>query len=106
MFEYLGQCPKCNHHLIVSSTRAIKRDVTKKLPQRVTKCANCRTVDPKTRRTTASATVRATIIGSIVKLTRTQYMPTNKDNAEFSKLNGTVNPEYATGNALRIQLWK
>jgi uncharacterized protein YlaI len=89
--EYIGKCPKCKHNLIVKAIKRITHSATARLPQRMTTCTTCRTIDPLTKRTTKSATVRATIIGEIVQTAGT----TN-----------TVNPEFATTNRLVIQLWK
>jgi len=89
--EYLGRCPKCKHNLIIPTIKRIAHSATARLPQRMTQCVTCRTIDPKTKRTTKSATVRATIIGEIV---------------QTASATNVVNPEFATTNRLVIQLWR
>jgi transcription elongation factor Elf1 len=75
--EYFGNCPKCRHHTIVKSVKAIK-SATARLPQRTSECINCGT------------TARITIIGEIVKL---------------AGITNVVNPEFATVNRLVVRLW-
>lgn len=75
--EYFGNCPKCRHHTIVKSVKAIK-SATLRLPQRIAYCINCET------------TARITIIGEIIKL---------------AEATDTVNPEFATANRLVVRLW-
>jgi transcription elongation factor Elf1 len=75
--EYFGNCPKCRHHTIVKSVKAIK-SATARLPQRIAYCINCET------------TARITIIGTVEKSESTTTV---------------VNPEFATNNTLRIKLW-
>jgi transcription elongation factor Elf1 len=75
--EYIGNCPECKHHTIVTTVKQIKK-TTARNPQRKLKCARC------------GATARITIIGTIGK-------PINATN-EFD-------PECGTTDTLRIQLW-
>jgi hypothetical protein len=93
--EYIGICPRCAHHTIVSSTKQITPSTkqvftvsaTKEIfqktiwnyPHRMTKCVNC------------GSTVRATIIGIVSKIASATVH---------------INPEFATTNTLRIRFWK
>jgi len=75
--EYIGNCPKCEHHTIVPSVKQIKK-TTERNPQRISKCDHC------------GATARITIIGTIEK-------PVNATN--------DYDPECGTTDTLRIKLW-
>lgn len=60
--EYLGNCPNCGKHTIVTTIKRIAHETTKK-PQREAKCTNCGKVK------------RVTIIGEIAKVKRLVEVP-------------------------------
>lgn len=64
--EYLGNCPKCNHHTIVKTIKQIVHTATRK-PQRNAKCVNCGKLS------------RITIIGEFIQEKRKVEVPLTED---------------------------
>jgi transcription elongation factor Elf1 len=74
--EYVGNCPKCDHHVLVETTKQLNHE--KRKPQRVEKCSNC------------GKKARITIIGEVERVPNYALSST---------------PEYATHNRLLFHFW-